>query len=118
MIKTHKLCITGYDWDGAIGAIRDSYGKPLYNIDVDNLTSKEHVMRNQILAIDNIELLPKKHKLEPVSVRSRGADVYQFDLEFSVNTKSGPESVARIRLSDKQARELYDLLYARYSTIE
>jgi hypothetical protein len=117
-MRTHKLCVTGYDWDGPIGTIRDKSGKPIYNIDVDKLTRGGILdMSSNILAVDKINLKTKKYIAEGVSQNDRRGDVYLFDIEFSVNIDSKDETVARVRLNDKQARELVALLDDRYKNI-
>ena len=113
-MKGYKLHVTGFDWDGKIGTIKDKNGKPIYNIDIDNLVGGNNAVSSKILAVDKIDLSVKKHVSKAMSQNDRQGNVYTFDLDFSVNVGDKTETVTRIRLNDEQARELNDLLDNRY----
>ncbi len=117
-MKTHKLYISGFDRDGWTGTIKGRDGKPIYNIDTDNLGNRESVVSNKILAIDNFEIEPQLFKTVRRKTSQEFETMAAFDLNFSVNVDGGKETVARLRLTDEQAEKLAYQLTTRHESLD
>ena len=112
---THQLYITGFNDEGWTGTIKDKNGKPIYNIDADNLIREGGIMNNNsILAVDDLDVILKPYNVTQVKQNQPvQGEVNLFDVSFSVKVESKLEPVVKIRLNEEQARKLKDLLDTR-----